>query len=184
MCKIDSSWEAAVENRKLSSALCDDLEGWDQGARRQFNREGIICIHIYTFCCTAESNTISLSNYIPPQKTPKMKTAKIATTTPPPKSGPVSAVKVVGQNIFADSRQRKELAQGRKMLGRERRKRRFWWRPLDFENWRLYSHVSLTSGHTHSGASWVSIECESSSLLCIFPMKISLQDIRVAEMIA
>ena len=59
----------------------------------------------------------------PPTKKPKMKTA---TTIPPSKFGPVSAVKVVGQNTFANSRQRKELAQGRKMLGRERRKIRFW----------------------------------------------------------
>lgn len=109
---------------------------------------------------------------------------KTATTTPPPKPGPGSAVKVAGWNTFANSRQRKELAQERTLLGRERRKRRFRWLPLDFENWRLCSHVSLTSGHTHSEAGCVSIECESSSLLCIFPMKISLQDIQVAEMIA
>ena len=31
MCKIDSEWEAAVQCRKLSWVLCDDLEGGDEG---------------------------------------------------------------------------------------------------------------------------------------------------------
>ena len=29
MCRIASKQEAVVEHRGLSSALCDDLEGWD-----------------------------------------------------------------------------------------------------------------------------------------------------------
>jgi len=29
MCKTDSRWEGSVYLRELSSALCDDLEGWD-----------------------------------------------------------------------------------------------------------------------------------------------------------
>ena len=32
MCKIASEWEAAAQHRELSSALCDDLEGWDAEA--------------------------------------------------------------------------------------------------------------------------------------------------------
>ena len=31
MYKIDSQWDAAVLHRELSSVLCDDLEGWDEG---------------------------------------------------------------------------------------------------------------------------------------------------------
>ena len=39
MCKIDSQCELAVLHRELSSALCDDLEGWNEGGR--LRREAI-----------------------------------------------------------------------------------------------------------------------------------------------
>ena len=37
----DSWWEAAVEQRELSSVLCDDLEGWDEGLGGRRKREGM-----------------------------------------------------------------------------------------------------------------------------------------------
>ena len=33
MCKRDSWWQAAIPHRELSSALFDDLKGWDKGER-------------------------------------------------------------------------------------------------------------------------------------------------------
>ena len=46
------------QQRKLSSVLCDDLEGWDGGGR-EAQEGGDICIHIAdSLCCTAETNNI------------------------------------------------------------------------------------------------------------------------------
>ena len=58
-CEVDSWWEAAVLHRELSSALCDDSEGWDRGGVGREAREGgIICRLIPdSCCCTAETNT-------------------------------------------------------------------------------------------------------------------------------
>ena len=60
MCNADSQQETAVEHRELSSVLCDDLEGWDQGAggaggsgREAQEGEGIAD----SWCCPAETNT-------------------------------------------------------------------------------------------------------------------------------
>jgi len=41
MCKIAIYHEAAVKDRELSSALCDDLEGWAGGPRGRG--------HMYTY---------------------------------------------------------------------------------------------------------------------------------------
>ena len=41
MCEKDSSWEAAIQHRELSSVLCDDLEGWDEGVGGRLKREGM-----------------------------------------------------------------------------------------------------------------------------------------------
>ena len=42
MCKIDSSWEAAIKHRELGSVLCDDLGRGDGGGRG-------ICIRLVYF---------------------------------------------------------------------------------------------------------------------------------------
>ena len=47
---------------KLSSVLCDDLEGWDGDGGGRSKREGI-CIHIAeSLSCTGETNLILQSN--------------------------------------------------------------------------------------------------------------------------
>lgn len=50
MWKIDSSWEASVEHRDLSSVLCEDLEGFDgrvgAGLRREVIHVFLQLIHI------------------------------------------------------------------------------------------------------------------------------------------
>ena len=44
MCEKDSSWEAAIQHRELSSVLCDDLEG-GMGVGWRLKREGIcVCL--------------------------------------------------------------------------------------------------------------------------------------------
>ena len=41
-------------NRKLSSVLCDDLDGCGEGAGREVQEGRDICIHIAdSLCCTA-----------------------------------------------------------------------------------------------------------------------------------
>ena len=56
-----AKWEAVIQHRKLSSVLCDDLEGWDRGGVRGMLKERIyIYIHTHTadsLCYTAEINT-------------------------------------------------------------------------------------------------------------------------------
>ena len=43
--------------------LCDDLDGWDEGGRREVQEGGDIRIHIAdSFHCTAETNTTLSSN--------------------------------------------------------------------------------------------------------------------------
>ena len=41
MCETGSSWEAAAQHRELSSVLCDDPAGWDEGLGGRLKREGI-----------------------------------------------------------------------------------------------------------------------------------------------
>ena len=49
--KIDSQQEFAVWLRKLKQGLCINLEGWDQeGDRREFQKEGDICISMAYSC--------------------------------------------------------------------------------------------------------------------------------------
>ena len=56
MCKIDSSWEDAVELRELSSGLCDDLERC-QGDAEEAHQGRDVCIHMAdSICCAAETN--------------------------------------------------------------------------------------------------------------------------------
>ena len=63
MYKIDSQWGAPIYHRELSSALCDDLEGWDGGEVQEGEE---ICIHIADLShCRAETNTALGSNYTP-----------------------------------------------------------------------------------------------------------------------
>ena len=53
------------QHRKLSLALCDDLEGWDAGGGGRSKREDI-CIHIAeSLYCTAEMNVTLQSNDTP-----------------------------------------------------------------------------------------------------------------------
>ena len=48
MCKTDSWCKSAIKHRKLSSLLCDDLDGWDGGGvGRKFKREGTYIYTIY-----------------------------------------------------------------------------------------------------------------------------------------
>ena len=48
--------------------LCDDLEGWDGGGRKE-QEGGNICTHrADSLHCTAETNTTWLSNYTPRKK--------------------------------------------------------------------------------------------------------------------
>ena len=35
MCKIDGQGEAAVKQEEVSLGLCDDLQGWGGGGRRE-----------------------------------------------------------------------------------------------------------------------------------------------------
>ena len=44
MRKTASLWEAAAEQRELSSVPCDDLEVWDEGEGGRLSWEGI---HVY-----------------------------------------------------------------------------------------------------------------------------------------
>ena len=58
MCKIDSQWEPAVQHTELSSVLCDNLHGQDEGSGREVQEGGDIDIHIAdSLHCTAETNT-------------------------------------------------------------------------------------------------------------------------------
>ena len=45
ICKTDSWWEAAAEQRELSLVLCDDLESWDEGEGEGLEEGGDMCIH-------------------------------------------------------------------------------------------------------------------------------------------
>ena len=58
-------YESGIKLRKLSSVLCDDLEGWDWGENgREVPRRGDICIHVAdSLCCAAETNRILQNNY-------------------------------------------------------------------------------------------------------------------------
>ena len=58
-CKTDSQWEAAVKHREPSSALSDNLEGWDGvGGGRKVQEGGEMCIPTADSCCyMAETNT-------------------------------------------------------------------------------------------------------------------------------
>ena len=47
MCKRDSEWGAAVQQRELSLMLCDDLEGWDGGWEGGSRGRGDVYISIY-----------------------------------------------------------------------------------------------------------------------------------------
>ena len=45
-CERDSWWEAAAKHRELSLVLCDQLEGWDEGAWEAGQRErGSMDVH-------------------------------------------------------------------------------------------------------------------------------------------
>ena len=44
MCKTDSWWEAAEQQRKLGAVLCDDPEGWGGGGRERGSGGRDICI--------------------------------------------------------------------------------------------------------------------------------------------
>ena len=57
MCKKDSWWEAAVQHRELSSVLCDDVEGWDEGVGGRFKREGMDVYIQLSHSYTAKTNT-------------------------------------------------------------------------------------------------------------------------------
>lgn len=41
VCKIASWWEPVTKHAHLSSALCGDPEGWDEGLGGKSRREGI-----------------------------------------------------------------------------------------------------------------------------------------------
>ena len=56
VCKIDSRWEAAKAHKALSSELCDDLEGWDGGGRREAREGGDVCIYRADPLCHAETS--------------------------------------------------------------------------------------------------------------------------------
>ena len=57
MCKIDSWWEPAVQHRRLSLVLCDDLEECDRG--REVQEGGDTCLLVAaSLHCTAETNNI------------------------------------------------------------------------------------------------------------------------------
>lgn len=57
MCKIGSSWEAAVEPQELSSELCDDLEAWDGVGGWEVQEGGDIRKHTAdSLCLMAETN--------------------------------------------------------------------------------------------------------------------------------
>ena len=52
------SFFMAALHRELNSVLCDDLDGWDGGGRREVQEGEDICIHIAdSLRCTAETNT-------------------------------------------------------------------------------------------------------------------------------
>ena len=57
MCKTDNQWEAVVQHRRLSSMLCDDLEGWNGGWQEEGSTgRGYIYTHMAdSLCCTAET---------------------------------------------------------------------------------------------------------------------------------
>ena len=39
ICRVDSQWETAVQQRELSFVLCDDLDGWDGGTGGKLKRD-------------------------------------------------------------------------------------------------------------------------------------------------
>ena len=45
--KIDSQWEAATQQKEISSVLCDHLEGWDKESRRKTQEGGDMGIYVY-----------------------------------------------------------------------------------------------------------------------------------------
>ena len=64
MCKVDSQWEHAIKRKELSSVLCDDLEGWTRGSRRDVQEGEDVCIYIAdSLHCTEDTNTTLQSNY-------------------------------------------------------------------------------------------------------------------------
>lgn len=72
----------------------------------------LICLYTLLF---GESNTILLSNYIPPPKNTQNENSKNSNNNPSPNQ-PVSAVKGVGlECLFTNSGREEGLAQGRKM---------------------------------------------------------------------
>ena len=60
MWKIANQWEAAVEHREPSLALCDGLEGWD-GSRKEGSRwRGYIYLMIADLHCPATATNTAL----------------------------------------------------------------------------------------------------------------------------
>lgn len=80
--------------------------------------------------------TLRQGGLLEPDHSEKQTSKKLAGNNPNclVKPGTVSAGKVLGRNTSPNPRQRKKLVQRWRMLSRERRKRRFRWLPLDFEN--------------------------------------------------
>ena len=46
-CEIDSQWETAAQHRKISSVLCDHLEGWDREGGREMQEGGDMGTYVY-----------------------------------------------------------------------------------------------------------------------------------------
>ena len=56
--KIDSKWKAVIKHKKLSSRLCDNLEGVEWAVWVGSSRGRDLCIHMAgSLHYTAESNT-------------------------------------------------------------------------------------------------------------------------------
>ena len=57
-CKMTSWWEVAVRHREPSLMLCDDLDGWDGGGRKEVQERGDTCVLTAdSRWCTAETKT-------------------------------------------------------------------------------------------------------------------------------
>ena len=55
---VEKVKRAAWQHKELSSVLCDDLGGWDQGAGKGTLEGGVVRVPmVYSLCCTAETNT-------------------------------------------------------------------------------------------------------------------------------
>jgi len=52
MCKIKNHWEVAVYHREFTSALCDDLEGWDRDSGKEVQEKGDTYLYIYIYTYT------------------------------------------------------------------------------------------------------------------------------------